>query len=67
MVDEPHGNKKSFGFATGGWVAAPVVSRIVQRAAPILGVPAVDENSPEIHRLLDIPLPVLQVKKVASH
>jgi cell division protein FtsI (penicillin-binding protein 3) len=67
MVDEPHGNKKSFGFATGGWVAAPIVSRIVQRSAPILGVPAVDENSPEIHRLLDIPLPALQVKKVASH
>jgi cell division protein FtsI (penicillin-binding protein 3) len=67
MVDEPHGNKKSFGFATGGWVAAPVVSRIVQRAAPILGVPAVDENSPEIRRLLDIPIPALQVKKVASH
>ena len=22
-VDEPHGNKQSAGFATGGWIAAP--------------------------------------------
>jgi cell division protein FtsI (penicillin-binding protein 3) len=66
-VDEPKPNKDSHGYATGGWVAAPAVSRIVQRSAPILGVPAVDENSPEIHRLLDIPIPALQVKKVASH
>jgi cell division protein FtsI (penicillin-binding protein 3) len=66
MVDEPKGNKKSFGFATGGWVAAPVVSRIVQRSAPILGVQPIDENAPEIRRALDIPIPALQVKKVAS-
>ncbi len=24
-IDEPHGNKQSLGFATGGWVAAPAV------------------------------------------
>ncbi len=23
MVDEPQGNKESYGFATGGWTAAP--------------------------------------------
>jgi cell division protein FtsI (penicillin-binding protein 3) len=67
MVDEPHGNKKSFGFATGGWVSAPVASRFIQRAAPILGVPPVDENSPEIRKALLIDIPALQVKKVASH
>ncbi|HEY0522017.1 MAG TPA: penicillin-binding protein 2 [Stellaceae bacterium] len=67
MVDEPHGNKKSFGFATGGWVSAPIASRFIQRAAPILGVAPVDENSPEIRKALLIDIPALQVKKVASH
>ncbi|MBF0305490.1 MAG: penicillin-binding protein 2 [Alphaproteobacteria bacterium] len=38
MVDEPHGTKESFGYATGGWVAAPPVSRIVAQIAPMLGI-----------------------------
>lgn len=38
MVDEPKGNKATHGFATGGWVSAPAVGRIVQRMAPMLGV-----------------------------
>ncbi|HTZ81116.1 MAG TPA: penicillin-binding protein 2 [Stellaceae bacterium] len=51
-VDEPHGVKSSAGYATGGWVAAPAVSRIVERMAPIMGIPPVDEDSPEIRRAL---------------
>lgn len=51
MVDEPKGTKKTSGFATGGWVAAPVVQRIVQRMGPLVGLPPVDET-PEIRRLL---------------
>jgi cell division protein FtsI (penicillin-binding protein 3) len=47
MVDEPHPNAHSYGFATGGWVAAPVVSRIVQRMAPMLGLPPIPKDSPE--------------------
>jgi cell division protein FtsI (penicillin-binding protein 3) len=38
MMDEPKGTKASFGFATGGWTAAPTVGRIVSRIAPLLGV-----------------------------
>lgn len=38
MVDEPKGNKQTFGYATGGWVAAPAVSRIIERIGPLLGV-----------------------------
>lgn len=38
MVDEPKGTKETFGFATGGWVAAPVVSKVVARIGPLLGV-----------------------------
>lgn len=29
-VDEPHGTKESYGYATAGWVAAPAVSSVVQ-------------------------------------
>lgn len=50
MIDEPVGNKRTFGYATGGWVAAPVVSRIVARMAPMYGIPPMDENAPEIRR-----------------
>jgi cell division protein FtsI (penicillin-binding protein 3) len=67
MVDEPHGTKKTFGYATGGWVAAPVISRVVTRAAPLLGVKPVDENTPEIKSVLRIDQPQLQVKKLASN
>lgn len=38
MLDEPHGNKQSAGFATGGWTAAPAVGRVIARVAPLLGV-----------------------------
>ncbi|HJN25787.1 MAG TPA: penicillin-binding protein 2 [Rhodospirillales bacterium] len=38
MLDEPKGNKKTFNYATGGWVAAPVVSRMVSRIAALLGI-----------------------------
>ncbi|MDX1739344.1 MAG: penicillin-binding protein 2, partial [Alphaproteobacteria bacterium] len=37
MLDEPKGTKKTHGYATGGWVAAPVIKKIVNRAAPLLG------------------------------
>ena len=38
MVDEPKGNQSTYGYATGGWVSAPAVARVVARVAPILGV-----------------------------
>ena len=38
LVDEPKGNKESFGFATGGWAAAPAMGRVAERIAPYLGV-----------------------------
>lgn len=52
MLDEPEGNKRTFNYATGGWVAAPVVSRVVAQIGPLLGVqPRVAETEP-----LDLPL-----------
>lgn len=47
-LDEPKGTKETHGYATAGWVAAPVVREIVQQAAPLLGVapvPEIDPNS----------------------
>lgn len=38
VVDEPKGIKSTFGFATGGWVAAPAFSNIVGRIAAIQGM-----------------------------
>ena len=48
MLDEPKGTEETFGHATGGWVATPVVRRVIARTAPMLGIPPVDENTPEI-------------------
>jgi cell division protein FtsI (penicillin-binding protein 3) len=38
VVDEPKPNKESHGYATGGWVAAPAVRRVVERMAPVVGI-----------------------------
>ena len=38
-LDDPKGDKGTFGFRYGGWTAAPVVATIVDRIGPILGVP----------------------------
>jgi cell division protein FtsI (penicillin-binding protein 3) len=48
MVDEPKGLKETFGYATGGWVAAPLAGKIISRVAPILNIQPVDESSDEI-------------------
>ena len=38
MIDEPKGDKSTFNFATGGWISAPVVSRVITRMGPLLGI-----------------------------
>jgi len=38
MLDEPKGIKETHGYATGGWVAAPVMRGIVERIGPIAGL-----------------------------
>jgi len=54
MIDEPTGTEKTFGYATGGWVAAPVVGKVISRIGPILGVKTVDESAPAIEREMAI-------------
>ena len=52
MVDEPKGNQSTYGFATGGWIAAPVAGRVVQRMGPLLGMrPDFVRGDPEVDAL----------------
>ncbi|WP_374384055.1 peptidoglycan D,D-transpeptidase FtsI family protein [Dongia sp.] len=46
MIDEPKPNAHSYGYATAGWVAAPVVGALVQRMAPLMGIPPIPDDSP---------------------
>ncbi len=45
MVDEPVGNQSSYGYATGGWVAAPAVQSIIERIVSIMGIPPLDSQT----------------------
>ena len=54
MLDEPKGIRESFGYATGGWTAAPVVGGIIQRVAPLFGIAPLDETAPDIVRALNV-------------
>lgn len=47
MLDEPKGNKSTYGYATGGWVAAPVASRVIAQMGPLLGIQPVMEVVPD--------------------
>jgi cell division protein FtsI (penicillin-binding protein 3) len=66
-IDEPHGDSFSHGYATAGWVAAPGVSRAVERMASLLGIQPVDEDSPEIRRSLMVDMPAPPGRKFASN
>jgi cell division protein FtsI (penicillin-binding protein 3) len=50
LLDEPRGTTGTHGYATGGWVAAPIVGGTIARAAPLLGVAPVDETAPRMRR-----------------
>lgn len=47
LLDEPKGNTSTYGYATGGWVAAPVASRVVSRMGALLGIQPVLEVAPD--------------------
>lgn len=47
MLDEPKGTKATYGYATGGWVAAPVASRVIGQMGPLLGIQPVLEQAPD--------------------
>ena len=69
VVDEPKGTKETFGYATGGWVAAPAVGRIVQRTAGVMGI-APEYGMPRLAAAKDLPPEAAEIEgalKPASH
>lgn len=56
MLDEPHGNKSTYGYSTAGWVAAPAAGRVIARIGPMLGLLPDIQNMPAINQALAIPL-----------
>ncbi|MGH7041189.1 MAG: peptidoglycan D,D-transpeptidase FtsI family protein, partial [Acetobacteraceae bacterium] len=57
MLDSPHGNKSTYGFSTGGWVAGPVIRDTIARIGPMLGIlPAAPEQLPGLQQALYLPL-----------
>ena len=56
MLDEPHGNKSTYGYSTAGWVAAPAAGRVIARIAPMLGMLPDLQNAAAIQASLSIPL-----------
>jgi cell division protein FtsI (penicillin-binding protein 3) len=69
MLDEPHGNAETRGEATGGWVAAPVVGRMIARMAPILGMAPIADDRDDIKQAMhvDIGRKADGVKHLASY
>ena len=47
ILDEPKGTKKTYGYATGGWVAAPVVKNVVAQMASVMGLAPNDREALE--------------------
>jgi cell division protein FtsI (penicillin-binding protein 3) len=45
MVDEPKPNAHSYGYATAGWVTAPVIGAVVQRMAPLYGLKPIPDDA----------------------
>lgn len=55
MLDAPKGNAESYGLTTAAWTAAPVVSKVIARTGPMLGVfpdPSKDMQIDELRTLI---------------
>jgi len=56
MLDEPHGDKSTAGYSTGGMVAAPAAGRVIARTAPMLGLLPDLQDAAAINQELFIPM-----------
>jgi cell division protein FtsI (penicillin-binding protein 3) len=66
LVDEPKGTKESFGYATGGWTAAPVVGSVIAQMAPLYGMAPIYNTNPDTVREMTPYVRELREKKVAG-
>ena len=39
MLDSPHGNESTYGFATANWNATKVAGKVIKRVGAVLGIP----------------------------
>lgn len=44
LLDDPKGNAGTYGNATGGWTAAPVVGKVISQIGPLLNLPPVEKD-----------------------
>ena len=52
VLDEPQATKKTHGFRTAGWIAAPTAAKIIQRIGPMLNVMISENQEPDWHEML---------------
>ena len=48
ILDEPQPTKDTYGYATGGWTAAPVVARVIEQMGPLYQIPPDLETGDDI-------------------
>jgi cell division protein FtsI (penicillin-binding protein 3) len=53
VLDEPHGTKKTYGFATAAWNAAPTVARVIARMGPLVSLHPIVETA-SIHNAITV-------------
>jgi cell division protein FtsI (penicillin-binding protein 3) len=63
MVDEPKGREDTYGYATGGWVAAPAAREIVADMASILSIPPLSDSEQADKDLLSSLMPHIKDKE----
>lgn len=56
MLDEPHANASTHGYATAGWVSAPAAGKVIARIGPMLGLLPETDNAAAIQASLYIPM-----------
>jgi cell division protein FtsI (penicillin-binding protein 3) len=54
MLDAPKATKDTYGFTSAAWTAAPVVSRVIGRSGPLLGVIPSDTRDIDVADLLPL-------------
>lgn len=67
LIDEPHGNKKTYGYATAGWTATPMVARLVSRMAPLMGLAPVAGEEPTLEEARQIVSAQSEVRPVRTN
>lgn len=69
MIDEPKGVKETYGYATGGWVGAPTVGRIISSMTSVLGLsPSHKQNfESSLMKYVKTKEQIKEEQKIAAH